>query len=140
MALTYSVEDNRALVVAEGDFTFDDIQAAFSDVRSECADSETFRILIVDHASAFDPSEDEVRELAKFWGRLFRGVPTRIALVVARELHYGIGRMIEVYARPTDFRFRVFREEDEGRAWLDAAPAQTSSDGSAPSTQPASAG
>ena len=118
MALTYTIKDSRAFVVTEGDFTFDDIKSAFANVRSECAGNGTCQILVIDHASAFDPSEDEVREIAKFWGGLFRDVPTRIALVVAKDLHYGIGRMIEVLAHPTEFRFRVFRDEVEGRAWL----------------------
>jgi len=53
--------------------------------------------------------------------------PTRRALLVSTDLLYGIYRMFEAYAAggPTDYR--VFRNEQEAREWINPATAQVSS-------------
>jgi hypothetical protein len=118
MGLTYSIEKEFAMVIAEGSFSVGDILAAFSKIQSEFDGSAPLQILIVDHGSEFEPSREEVQELARGWGAIFRDAPVRIALLVDKDIHYGLGRMISVYAEQHDLPFDVFRHSLDALQWL----------------------
>jgi len=118
MGLTYSIERELVTVIAEGSFSVDQVYRAFSDIRSEFDGTEPLQILIVDHGSDFEPSLEEVQELARGWSEIFRNVPVRIALLVERDLHYGLGRMTAVYAEQHDLPFDVFRHSLDALQWL----------------------
>jgi len=94
------------------------VHAAFSKIRSEFDGSTPIQILIVDHGSEFEPSREEVQDLARGWGAIFRDVPVRIALLVDKDIHYGLGRMISVYAGQHDLPFDVFRHSLDALQWL----------------------
>jgi hypothetical protein len=118
MALTYSIEKELTTVIAEGSFSVDHVYAAFTEIRSEFDGSKPLQILIVDHGSEFEPSREEVQELARGWGAIFRDVPVRIALLVDKDIHYGLGRMASVYAEQHDLPFDVFRHSLDALQWL----------------------
>jgi len=118
MGLTYSIEKELTTVIAEGSFSVDHVHAAFSKIRSEFDGSTPLQILIVDHGSEFKPSREEVQKLARGWGAIFRDVPVRIALLVDKDIHYGLGRMASVYAEQHDLPFDVFRHSLDALQWL----------------------
>jgi hypothetical protein len=118
MGLTYSIEKEFAMVIADGSFSVGDILAAFSKIQSEFDGSAPLQILIVDHGSEFEPSREEARELASGWGAIFRDIPVRIALLIGKDIHYGLGRMISVYAGQHDLPFDVFRHSLDALQWL----------------------
>jgi len=118
MGLSYSTEKELVTVVSDGSVGVREIRATFSKIRSECEPGSRVRILIVDHASDFDPTHEEIQQLVDLWAALFKGVSARIALVVKRELHYGLGRMTAVYAERRELPFRVFRRKSEAIGWL----------------------
>ena len=118
MGLTYSIEKELTTVIAEGSFSVVHVHAAFSKIRSEFDGSTPIQILIVDHGSEFEPSREEVQDLARGWGAIFRDVPVRIALLVDKDIHYGLGRMISVYAGQHDLPFDVFRHSLDAMLWL----------------------
>ena len=118
MGLTYSIEKEFTTVIAEGSFTVRDVHTAFSKIRSEFDGSTPLQILIVDHGSEFEPSREEVQELARGWGAIFHDVPVRIALLVDKDIHYGLGRMAAVYAEQHDVPFDVFRHSLDALQWL----------------------
>jgi len=118
MGLTYSIERELITVIAEGSFGVGDVHAAFARIRSEFSSSVPLQILIVDQASEFEPNREEVQELARGWGEIFRDVPVRIALLVERDIHYGLGRMASVYAEQHDLPFDVFRHSLDAMQWL----------------------
>ena len=122
MGLTYSIEKELTTVIAEGSFSVADVHAAFSNIQSEFDGSAPLQILIVDHGSEFEPSREEVQDLARGWGAIFRDVPVRIALLVDKELHYGLGRMVSVYAKQHDLPFDVFRHSLDAMHWLSQGP------------------
>jgi len=127
MGLTYSIEKELTTVIAEGSFSVGHLHAAFSKIRSEFDGSTPLKILIVDHGSEFEPSQEEVQELVKGWGVIFHNVPVRIALLVEEELHYGLGRMASAYAEQHDVPLDVFRRSLDAMQWLSKdAPAQSS--------------
>jgi hypothetical protein len=118
MGLTYSIEKEFAMVIAEGSFSVGDILAAFSKIESEFDGSAPLQILIVDHGSEFEPSREQAQELAGGWGAIFRDIPVRIALLVGKDIHYGLGRMVSVYAEQHDLLFNVFRHSLDALRWL----------------------
>ena len=122
MGLTYSIEKDLTTVIAEGSFSVSHVHAAFAKIRSEFDGSTPLQILIVDHGSEFEPSREEVQELARGWGAIFRDVPVRIALLVDRDIHYGLGRMASVYAEQHDLPFDVFRHSLDALQWLSQVP------------------
>ena len=118
MGLTYSIEKELTTVIAEGSFSVVHVHAAFSKIRSEFDGSTPIQILIVDRGSEFEPSLEEVQDLARGWGAIFRNVPVRIALLVEKDIHYGLGRMVSVYAEQHDLPFNVFRHSLDALQWL----------------------
>jgi hypothetical protein len=118
MGLTYSIEKELTTVIAEGSFSVGHVHAVFSKIRSEFDGSTPLQILIVDHGSEFEPSQEEVQEMVTGWGTIFLDVPVRIALLVDKELHYGLGRMALVYADQHDVPFDVFRHSLDALRWL----------------------
>ena len=120
MGLTYTRSDDLVLVSAQAGEPFDveEIWSIFSEIRSGHDPGRPLRILIVDPGSEFNPSAADVKRVVGLWSGLFEGVPTRVALVVARDLHYGLGRMIAVFAEGIHLPFGLFREEEAARAWL----------------------
>ena len=125
MGLTYSIEKELTTVIAEGSFSVVHVHAAFSKIRSEFDGSTPIQILIVDHGSEFEPSREEVQELARGWGAIFRDVPVRIALLVDKDIHYGLGRMASVYAEQHDLPFDVFRHSLDALQWLSKGASAT---------------
>jgi len=120
MGLSYTRSDDLVRVYAQVGEPFDveEIWSIFSEIRSGHEPGRPLRILIVDPGSDFNPSAVDVRRLVGLWSGLFEGVPTRLALVVARDLHYGLGRMISAFAEDVHLPFGVFREEQPARVWL----------------------
>ncbi len=118
MGLTDSIEKELTTVIAEGSFSVVHVHAAFSKIRSEFDGSTPIQILIVDHGSEFEPSREEVQDLARGWGAIFRDVPVRIALLVDKDIHYGLGKMASVYAGQHDLPFDVFRHSLDALQWL----------------------
>ncbi|MGH0038509.1 MAG: hypothetical protein ACQGVK_26030 [Myxococcota bacterium] len=43
---------------------------------------------------------------------------SRMAVLVGRELHYGLARMFQAYASDSPTDIHVFRDRDEALAWL----------------------
>jgi len=126
MGLSYSIEADLVTVIAEGSFSVDHVERVFSRIRSEIDRSAPVQILIVDHASEFEPSREDVQRLAQRWSTIFRGIPVRIALLVEKDLHYALGRMTAVYAEQHDLPFDVFRHSLPALQWLSSCQTQES--------------
>jgi len=122
MGLSFSIERDLTTVIAEGSFGVGQVYSVFSEIRSEFDGSTPLQILIVDHGSEFEPSREDVQELVQGWGEIFRNVPVRIALLVEKDLHYGLGRMTAVYAEQHGLPFDVFRHSLDALQWLSKAP------------------
>lgn len=76
------------------------------------------KLLIIDYGTKFSPSTENVREFAQHIHTLFTDIFTRIALVVQKNFHYGLGRIAEVFSKAGEHQFGVFRDESEARKWL----------------------
>jgi hypothetical protein len=76
------------------------------------------KLMIIDPSSDYSPSQEELQEFMGLITSLLENLFSRIALVVPRDLHYGLGRMTEVGSEDAPGEFRVFRTQDEARDWL----------------------
>ena len=120
-------EGDIIVVDATGAFGLDDISVTFAAIKSRGSDGRGFRILVRDPGSSFEPDQNGVRSFLAIWNKIFGHMRVRIALVVARDLHYGLGRQAEVFAEHWPLEFAVFRDENEATQWLrrsDAAAQQ----------------
>jgi hypothetical protein len=119
MPLTYTVTDGVYVVVCDGKVGLDDVRSTFGEIAGLAGVGGSRRILIDDPASDFYPSTAELRELVALWTQMFSEPPTRIALLVDQDIHYGLGRMVSAFIEDKPLRFSVFRDRGEALAWLD---------------------
>lgn len=122
MSTTFEIDEDFAVVTCEGDFTMDNIRDIVKWVNTEEALPERIKLLIVDWSTNFDPSTVELEDVAAIYGTIKERISSRWALVVAKEYHYGLGRMYSVFAEKYGMDARVFIDVEEARMWLDGAP------------------
>jgi hypothetical protein len=104
----------------EGDLDGRQIRAAYDEAFKDPAFQRGCQILVDDHGTTFDPTMEEAQRLADFFCTLTEAV-SHLAVVVDKDVHYGIGRMVEVYCESCGINLRIFRDLDEAKAWLDQA-------------------
>lgn len=119
MSTKFEIDGEFAIVTCEGDFTMDNIRDIVEWVKSEEALPEKIKLLIVDKSTNFDPSTVELEDIAVIYGAIKERISSKWALVVAREYHFGLGRMYAVFAEKYGLDARVFTDVAEARAWLD---------------------
>jgi hypothetical protein len=119
MSLPLSLE--RGLVIVDCktiDVCHADVMSTLAELR---ANADTYRgrnFLILDPGTSYMPTAGQVREFADSILALLNGVFPCIALVVAKPVHLGLGRMAEVFAQARRGEFRTFIDEGEARTWL----------------------
>lgn len=90
MALSIAMEGDIFRVVCEEEFDLEDLRTTFFEVAESHGSKEMLRILVDDHASHFRPSASDLRNISRIWTEAYGGHPVRIALLVAREIHFGM--------------------------------------------------
>ena len=124
---SYEIDNDRAVMTFEGDLDSQQIRAAYEEVLSDPSFRPGSQILVDDHATSFDPTMDEAQRLVEYFANLGDDV-SHFAIVVGKDVHYGIGRMVEVYCESRGINLRIFRDVEEARGWLDAVRAQPAGD------------
>lgn len=67
-------------------------------------------------------TSNEIRDIAHINIQTSHIISRRtLVVIVASSLHYGLARMWEVYAEPTNWNTRVFRDANEAKAWLNTS-------------------
>jgi hypothetical protein len=121
MPLEYRIEDELAIVEASGELELPEIEAEFAALVTLLPPSGNRRVLILDPGSRFDLPSHQLRQLTMQWREIL-GPAARIGVVVASDLHFGLGRMVEAFSEVTEIEVRVFRSQDQARVWLFAGP------------------
>ena len=118
--MKYSIELHGEMVVlrCHKEFSFADAIESLHKILSDSQYSLATGLLILDPGSMMNPSLEETREISALFTSLLESPFQRIALVVSKQVHFGIGRMTEAFADPVKGRFKVFRSEREAREWL----------------------
>jgi hypothetical protein len=122
MAVSYVIDGEFAIVTCEGQFTMDSVREIVEWVKTEPSLPERFKLLILDRCTDFDPSTAELEQIAALYGSIKDRIYSHWALVVAKEYHFGLGRMHSVFAERFGLDARVFEAEETARAWLDRSP------------------
>jgi hypothetical protein len=117
---SHEIENDRALMTFEGELDERQIRQAYAEVLSDPAFRPGCQILVDDHATSFDPSIDDAQRLVDYFASLGDAV-SHFAITVGTDVHFGIGRMVEVYCESRGVNLRIFRTVEEAADWLDAA-------------------
>lgn len=76
------------------------------------------KLLIIDPESDYQPRKDQFEQFVSIIRDLMSGVITHVALVAKQDLHYGLGRMVELQAGNHQGEFQVFRKKEKAMSWL----------------------
>ena len=76
------------------------------------------KLIILDPGSDYNPTDSEMLEFINMLKILLDDTFPKVALVVTKPLHFGLGRMTEILAESVNGKFRVFKEEQKARDWL----------------------
>lgn len=74
--------------------------------------------LLVEVPVGRNPSAEAIRERAKLLAELSPRLGRRLALVVERDVDFGLGRMFGSFVDEAGLDVRVFRDAAEAEAWL----------------------
>jgi hypothetical protein len=118
MNYAIKVEGDSATLSCRPEFTSRDAVAALTEIELAPWTPGLRTLLVIDRGSALKFSKDDTRRIAEILRSILRNQRLRIALVVSKQLHYGIGRMLEVTSGTGGRRFRVFMEERAAHDWL----------------------
>jgi hypothetical protein len=116
------VDGGRGIVfTAAGELTARDILAAKSELLAEPAKVRPLvhALVLLGDVTGFEPTNEEVRNIADADARISRLAPNvSVAVVAPSDYLFGLSRMWEVFAEATAWRIAVFRSRAEADAWL----------------------
>jgi hypothetical protein len=120
MPITYRFDTNIVIVEMTGEYSMDEIRQI---VLSSLADSNcpAHPVLMIDLSnsqSIYKRSSGEVRTIALFMASLGMRFNNRFALVVPRDVPYGLMRMSSIDSDDYGIEAEVFRSFTEARNWL----------------------
>ena len=121
MPITTEVDTAAGVVVLRmiGSLSLSDMTAAFDGMLGNPEFQPGMGIVWDVRSGAIDAlSVDEVQEIPAYVTRRFkmRG-GGRLAIVVAKNLTYGVGRMVDGYADAIPIEREIFRDFDEAVRW-----------------------
>ena len=97
-----------------------DVVETLTFLADNASDYQNKKLLILDPGSDYNPSPEALQHFI-YLIKLLLGNPfSQIALVVSKDLHYGLGRMTEGQTEIENGQFCVFKNEDDARDWLSA--------------------
>jgi len=118
MPIALRIADGLVAFTLSGQTTPRRVPAALEAALSDPTQSLAVGLLLHDTGSTYNPTYDEVVDLARLLGRLGDRFGRRAAFVAVMPVHYGIGRMLGVFAECLGIDFRVFRDLAVAEAWL----------------------
>ena len=118
MPILHCIEGHVIGVAIQGRVPPWRIPAALETILSDPTMPDALGLLLHDRGSTCKPSYNEVRELARLLARFAERFGRRAAVVAALPIHYGIARMLAVFAQPLNIDLRVFRNLSAAEDWL----------------------
>ena len=115
----YEIEDDRALITFRGELDNAQIRQAYEEVTSDPAYQPGSQVLVDDLESNFNPSMQDAQDLVGIFAS-FTDRISQFAIVVRKDVHFGLGRMVEVYCESQGVNLRIFREVEDAAEWLDS--------------------
>ncbi|MCP3894548.1 MAG: hypothetical protein GY706_07950 [Bacteroides sp.] len=122
MGVSFKIEKDIAVVTNSGSFSNRDVEKTLLALTKDQDYKPGIRILFIDRGSEYNPPKHGPKEAARILSLLVPKISDRIAIVVKKDVHFGIARMIQVYCEFYRVTFEVFREEQAARIWLGEDP------------------
>lgn len=122
MAVDISVDETSGIIVAkaDGDLGANDIREGLVGVWQRPEFRTRARVLWdLRNANAADLPSSDLRNIAAFESRgRPEHPPVRLAFLVARDVEFGLARMVGVFSEDHLIEQNVFRDDEEARRWL----------------------
>ncbi len=118
MGFRYGIHPDHVHVLCEGDADIDGFLALVDEIDEDPAFRTGLPLLIEDRNSNFNLNPSQTRRMARVFDEVRSRFSDRIAVVVVRNVHFGLGRATEILTEPMQFQFRVFRVLRDARYWL----------------------
>ncbi|MBT8370435.1 MAG: STAS/SEC14 domain-containing protein [Desulfobacterales bacterium] len=113
------IEKDIVIVTSKtGQVEHADVIETLTFLADDSSSYQNKKLLIIDPSSDYNPSREELQQFINLIKVLLEKAFTRIALVVSKEFHYGLGRMTEAFSESGKGQFRVFNDAQEAREWL----------------------
>lgn len=119
MRLCYRTGETYPRIIGEGVMTLDEIQQAFIEALADPSFAKGQGTIVDVTGSESDRTPEEIRQLASFLGEHRAQLGERLAVVVTKSLHYGLARMLSVYAETQQMSVEVFHRLDDATQWMD---------------------
>lgn len=118
MGVSYTIESEIVVVTNQGLFDYRDVEAVLRAVVSDREFMPGMRVLFIDEGSQYSPPPHEPELASRMLGSFVPEISPRMAIVVCKDHHFGIARMMEIHCRKYGVRFKAFLEESGARSWL----------------------
>lgn len=118
MGVSYKIEKDIAVVTNSGSFSNRDVEKTLLALTKDQDYKSGIRILFIDRGSEYNPPKHGTDEAARILSLLVPKISDRMAIVVEKDVHFGLARMIQVHCETHGVTFEVFREEQAARTWL----------------------
>ena len=121
-AVTVDADTGVVVVTVEGRLTIEDTRSAIQEIWRTPEYLEHFRVLWdFRHTGISHFSTDDLREVAAFQQKERSELPrSRIALLVSKEVDFGLMRMLGAFLPEADLENDVFRDAESAWSWLRA--------------------
>ena len=119
MEARYEIDRSKGIVLAimAGECTLDVRKAIWTEY-SQDPDVDGLNILIDMRDCAYTLSPDEVREERRHMAQFSKLDGRKIAIIVGRDLQYGMNRLAASVLEGPDVEARPFRDYDEALDWV----------------------
>ncbi len=121
MAVSYRFVENILRLDFVGVYPPDDIINAFDRALEDPrfpARNARFLIDVTRSESLADRSVDDLRRVAEYFASRSGRFGRRCAILAESAVHFGLMRMVVVFAEIKNAEARVFKDEEEAMAWL----------------------
>jgi hypothetical protein len=122
VSIQYRIDVDRHLVLTRiaGEVSAADVAAYYAELRADPQYSPAYSILNdLTGATPIGIVGASVRAMA---AESPVAPGARLALVVGNDLHFGLARMLQVYAEGRDVQVEVFKDHAKAREWLQRIP------------------
>ena len=122
MSITYTIDKNNRFIhrVVSGTVTSDEILAHITEILQHPDYQPGMKSLTELRAIQQSASPEDIRQIANFiLGRSKDVQGGRAALVVTKDVNFGMARMMELLTESSPLSIGVFRELTEAYEWLD---------------------
>lgn len=122
MPVTYTLQDGLLILEPTGTYATQEVVQTFLAALKDpaCPHEIGFLLDVTQSESLASRPAGEIRMVAEMIGPYAQRVRSRVAVIAAKDVHFGLSQMGAVYTRGVGVDARVFRTREEAIEWLRA--------------------